>query len=323
MHSHRNIFMLLCLSIAIPASVDLQADEAASPLSARTEQTAKKTKIVFVAGPKSHGYGAHEHNAGCLLLAKAINQNVPQAEAVVYRDGWPQKKDAFHNVAAIIIFADGYGSNPMNGHFMEINALMENGVGLSLLHYATAVDAGWREAMAIDWAGGLFVKHLSVHPFWTAEFKDFPDHPITRGVKPFAIEDEWYYNMRFPTDMKGIYPVLTAVPPENTRTLPDSAYDGNPIVRANKGRPEHLAWAFRRPDGGRSFGLTGGHYHANWADDSFRKLILNSCLWVAGIEVPPNGVKSRRPTLAELEANQDYSKPKEYDNGREIMILAR
>ncbi|MBA7676138.1 hypothetical protein ES703_84379 [subsurface metagenome] len=34
----------------------------------------EKKKVVLVAGPRSHGYGAHEHNAGWLLLAKLLAQ---------------------------------------------------------------------------------------------------------------------------------------------------------------------------------------------------------------------------------------------------------
>ena len=30
-------------------------------------------------------------------------------------------------------------------------------------------------------------------------------------------------------------------------------------------------WTIERPDGGRGFGLTGGHTHANWANDDFRR----------------------------------------------------
>jgi len=37
----------------------------------------------------------------------------------------------------------------------------------------------------------------SVNPHWTAKYEKFPDHPISRGVKPFEINDEWYYHMRF------------------------------------------------------------------------------------------------------------------------------
>ena len=304
-------------------SVASRAEEVDSQLPAESEQTTKKKIIVFIAGPKSHGYGAHEHNAGCILLAKLINQNVPRATAVVYRDGWPQEKNALVDAAAVVVFADGYDNNPMNGHFEEIDTIMKKGVGLSLLHYATAVNAGKREEMALHWMGGLFVKNWSVNPFWNAEFKYLPDHPITRGVKPFSIEDEWYYNMRFTEGMEGIAPVLSVVPPDSTRESPDGLYSGNAFVRANKGRAEHLAWGRQRPNGGRGFGFTGGHWYANWADDNFRKLILNSCLWVARIEVPADGVESPRPTLAELEANQDYPKPKDYDNSREKQILTK
>ena len=33
--------------------------------------------------------------------------------------------------------------------------------------------------------------------------------------------------------------------------------------------------------GGRGFGYTGGHFHANWQDDSARRLVLNAIEWVA------------------------------------------
>ena len=36
-------------------------------------------------------------------------------------------------------------------------------------------------------------------------------------------------------------------------------------MRAGKGNVEVLSWAIERPDGGRGYGFTGGHYHHNWA----------------------------------------------------------
>jgi hypothetical protein len=36
-----------------------------------------------------------------------------------------------------------------------------------------------------------------VNPHWDANFKEFPVHPISEGVKPFATNDEWYFYMRF------------------------------------------------------------------------------------------------------------------------------
>ena len=75
--------------------------------------------------------------------------------------------------------------------------------------------------------------------------------------------------------------------------------------------PQHVAWAFVRGDGkGRGFGFTGAHYHKNWANDNARKVVLNAIIWTAKVEVPENGVESKTPTEAELDANQDYPKSK-------------
>jgi hypothetical protein len=193
---------------------------------------------------------------------------------------------------------------------------MKKGVGLVCLHWAVEVPKGTPAAEAmLAWIGGCFETDWSVNPFWTAEFQSLPDHPVARGIKPFTIEDEWYYHMRFRGNMAGIAPILTAVPPDETRERPDGAHSNNPAVRAGKGKglAEHVAWAYQRPDGGRGFGLTGGHWHWNWANDSFRTVVLNAIVWTAGIEVPPSGVASKTPTLEELEANQDYPPPRTFD----------
>jgi hypothetical protein len=50
-----------------------------------------------------------------------------------------------------------------------------------------------------------------------------------------------------------------------------------------------LAWTFDRPSGGRSFGFTGLHYHDNWGNPDFRRLIVNAVLWTAHMNVPAGG----------------------------------
>ena len=59
-----------------------------------------------------------------------------------------------------------------------------------------------------------------------------------------------------------------------------------------------------RPDGGRGFGFTGGHTHANWGNENQRKLVLNAILWTAHVPVPKNGVESTA-TPEQLSANLD------------------
>ena len=48
-------------------------------------------------------------------------------------------------------------------------------------------------------------------------------------------------------------------------------------------------WAVERPDGGRGFGFTGGHFHDNWANDDVRKVVLNALVWVTKLDVPAGG----------------------------------
>ena len=142
--------------------------------------------------------------------------------------------------------------------------------------------------------GGAFEVDWSVNPTWEANYAVLPVHPITRGVKAFQINDEWYFHMRFPPDMKGVTPILSAVAPASTMSRSDGPHEGNPAVReaVARGEPQIMAWAFERPDGGRGFGFTGAHYHKNWGDDNFRKTVLNALLWIAKADVPSNGVES-------------------------------
>jgi len=281
----------------------------------RTKMTDRK-KLVLIAGRRSHGYDAHEHNAGCLLLARLLNENVPQIYATVYRDGWPKDPTAFDNADAIAMFCDGGGGHVAMRHLDEVDAMARKGMGIACLHYGVEIPKGRPGNSMLGWTGGYFETFWSVNPHWKAEFKQLPKHPITRGVKPFAIDDEWYYHMRFVDGMKGVTAVLTAIPPDSTRQRPDGPHSGNPTVRARKGMPEHVAWAYERPGGGRGFGFTGGHWHYNWAHDDFRKIVLNALVWICGLEVPPNGVQSKTPTIEELEADQDYPKPANYNTDR-------
>jgi len=286
----------------------------------RTKMADKK-KIVLVAGRKSHGYNAHEHNAGCLLLAKWLNENVPGVFAAVYQSGWPKDPTAFDNADAISIFCDGGGGHVAMPHLDEVDAMAKKGMGIACLHYGVEIPKGRPGDSMLNWTGGYFETFWSVNPHWKAEFKKFPIHPVTRGVKPFEIDDEWYYHMRFAEKMKGVTPVLTAIPADSTRKPGNSAHGANPTVFARKGMPEHVGWVYERPGGGRGFGFTGGHWHHNWANRSFRTIVLNGLVWIAGLDVPANGVPSKTPTVAELEANQDYPKSKNWPSEKIQAII--
>jgi len=256
---------------------------------------AQPKKIVFIAGAPSHGPGEHEHRAGCLLLKSCLDK-VSSVTSVLHSNGWPANpSDAFADAATIVVFSDGGGGHPLlqGERLKTIGELMNKGVGLVCIHYAVEPTKEKGESEFLQWMGGAFETHWSVNPTWNADFKQLPTHPITQGVKPFAVHDEWYFHMRFREGMKGVTPILSAVPPESTMNREDGPHSGNPAVReaVKKGEPQHMAWACERSDGGRGFGWTGAHYHKNWGNENFRKLVLNAILWTAKVDVPRDGVQ--------------------------------
>ena len=267
---------------AAPPAVD-PYDQSKVPLEVDAPADFKGKKIVIVAGRQSHGPGDHEFFAGSAILMNLLKQT-KDVWVVMARDGWPKNEKIFDNAACLVFFMDGGGGHPVikPERMALIQKLLDKGVGWVNIHYAVEYpkEPGKR---VLSWMGGYYETGYSINPHWDAAIRELPKHPITRGVKPFVIRDEWYYNMRFVEDMKNVKPILTAIPPDDTRRTP--------AAKMNAGRPEHLAWAFEREDGGRGFGFTGGHFHRNWADDNFRRVVVNAVLWCAKAEVPEEGAK--------------------------------
>jgi type 1 glutamine amidotransferase len=279
-----------------------------------------KKKIVFLPGRQSHGWSGHAYTADCKLLAQILNENVPAVEAVVIEGGWPKDIKALDGAAAIVIGCDGNGLLGPESNWKALDGLAKKGVGIAFLHYALDPGKEYGKYL-LDWLGGYYEQFWSINPSWLAEFKSLPQHPITQGVKPFKIEDEWYYHMRFREDMQGVTPILTAVPPDSTRKGPDGPHSGNAAVRARMGMGEHVAWAYERPDGGRGFGCTGGHTHWVYAKNDFRKLMLNAMCWIAKVEVPADGLFTKTPTVEQMEANLEGDRPQDWTAERTRQII--
>lgn len=283
-------------------------------------------KVAFIAGTPSHGYGAHEHKAGCMLLADALNASGLNIEASVYTNGWPKDDSVLDYADSIVVYCDGGKRHPFNDHLERLDQLQKRGIGMVCVHYGVEVPIGPSGEKFKQWTGGYFETDWSVNPHWTGTFDDFPQHPITAGVEPFTVNDEWYYHMRFIEEMNGVTPVLSELPPASTLVKPDGslarkdgAHSNNQAVREavlERKEPQHVAWARVRPDRGRGFGFTGGHYHWNWANRGFRTLVLNAIAWTAHAEVPEEGVPSADVSFADLLRNQDYPMPDNFNQER-------
>ena len=272
-----------------------------------TSEAADKTKVVFISGKPSHGRLAHEHRAGNMILAKGLNESGLPIEAIVVPHyGYPKDESILNVADTIVIFCTGHGGHVLNSKLNQFDALMKKGIGVVMVHWATEAVKGDPGNKFLEWMGGFCDLNWSVNPHWTPNFKA-QKHPIWNGVKPFSVNDEWYYHMRFVKDLKGVTPILTDVPLPKTLKRPDGARSGNPTVRkaVANGESQHVAWAYERPGGGRGFGFTGGHVHMNWQHDDNRKLMLNAILWTANVEIPKDGVLSKTPTKEEMHSNLD------------------
>ena len=274
------------------------------------EKTIKK-KIVLIPGADSHGVGEHEHLGGCQLLARLLNEHVPGVEAIVTEQKWPKDTTVLDDAAAILMYSDGGAGHMVLPHMEHMDRLMKKGVGLMNMHYAVEIPKENGGDKFMEWVGGYFETYWSVNPFWTAKVESLPDHPVTNGVKPFEVHDEWYYHMRFRENDNNVVPILNVLPPPSTLERPEGPHSNNPHVREavlTKKEPQTLAWAYTRANGGRGFGFTGAHVHKNWSNDNFRKLVLNALVWIAGAEVPENGIETPTPTQEELTALQKTKK---------------
>ncbi len=276
-------------------------------------------KVALIAGKGSHGFGAHEHKAGCLLLAEALNQSGLNIEASVYTNGWPEDDSVLDDVDSIVVYSDGGKRHPFNKHLDRLTKLQKRGVGMACIHYGVEVPIGPSGEKFKEWTGGYFESNWSVNPHWTGNFDKLPKHPITSGVSPFQVNDEWYYHMRFVEEMQGVTPILSDLPPASTLRRKDGSHSNNQHVREavlERKEPQHVAWARVRPDRGRGFGFTGGHYHWNWANRNFRTLVLNAIAWTAHAPIPEGGVTSDDVKFDDLLKNQDYPMPDNFNQER-------
>ena len=258
---------------------------AAAPAAATERADAK---IVLIAGRPSHGPGEHEFNAGTTILTDCLNK-MKGVQAVMVRGGWPDDVSVFEGAKTVVFYMDGGDHHPMfegPDRYAAMKKLMDAGVGLVCLHYAVEFPKGRVGDQVLDWLGGYYETGYSTNPHNDAAMALDPRHAICRGVRPFQIMDEWYYKIRFRPDDKRVTPILTTMLPKDKPVL------------------ETCAWATERADGGRAFGFTGGHVHRNWANEDFRRLVLNAILWSAKLSVPKGGSVSQ-VTEAQLAANLD------------------
>ena len=275
----------LLLAALLHATTALAAEPASRlPTGIKLEEPPadpKAAKVVLIAGSNYFKAGEHDYIAGCAVLADLLKQT--PGVAPVFALDWPTKPETFAGAKAVVFLFDGGDKHGIlkGDRVAEVQKLAEAGVGLVQLHQSVDYPKDHADR-GREWAGGAWEKASGQRAHWVHEFKNFPDHPIFNGVGPYKIDDGWLYQNRFVEGKKGVTPLLRTVNPTGSAKESDDA--------------AIVAWAFERGVGqsstvklARSFTFTGGHLHASFAEEGYRRFLVNGILWSAGIRVPATG----------------------------------
>src|SRR5215204_1820981 len=110
-----------------------------------------KRKVLFLAGKPSHGYGAHDHLAGCMLLSKSLDESGLPIESRVYHYDWPTDEKLFEGIDCVVMYGDGGPGHMVNAHLDKMDGLAKKGIGIVCLHYAVEVPKGVVGDKFLDW----------------------------------------------------------------------------------------------------------------------------------------------------------------------------
>lgn len=232
-------------------------------------EQAKKLLIVGQ-GPDGHPATTHEFTAGANVLAELLKGQSDIAATVVNGDEpWSEGPKLLDAADGVVLFVT------QGSAFMQTNAtrwaafkrLAARGGAITAIHWSVGAKEaeyipGQLELLGAT-RGGPQRKYVES----LGEYKRVdPKHPILTGVSDFTAFDEHYYRL-------------------------DRRPDIQPLLTVNlENKDEMVAWAFERPDHGRSFGFVGLHFHANWQMSVYRRFVVQGVRWSLKLPIPAEGV---------------------------------
>ncbi|WP_425617761.1 ThuA domain-containing protein [Anatilimnocola sp. NA78] len=230
----------------------------------------KKQRLLLLSQkPDGHPPTTHEYEAGQKVLAQLL-RDVPQLEITQVRaDGdWSEGPAVLDKADHCVLFvsegAKWISSDPARRD--AFRRLAERKGGLAVFHWGM----GTKKAEDVD----TFVRLFGAchggpdrkYKFAEITCKVATEHPATAGLtKPFTVNEEFYYALKRDPENKDLIPLITA-------RIDD--------------KDEMVSWAWPRPDGGRSFGFSGLHYHKNWQRPEYQTILSQAVLWTTGIPQP-------------------------------------
>jgi Trehalose utilisation len=235
---------------------------------------APKKLLLVGCGPDGHPPQTHEYMDWLKVLEKCL-KGTPGLEVTLVKsiEPWREGPELMARADGVVLFISE-GARWLQQDPKRLEALRQVAArkgGLAVIHWGM----GTKDAKYID----NFVKLFGAcHGGPDRKYKVLEtevklaalDHPAARGLPgKFRIKEEFYYRLKRVKPATGLTPLVTA---------------------AIDGKDEMVGWVWARPDGGRSFGFSGLHFHANWGREEYRRLVAQSVLWTLGLPIPEKGL---------------------------------
>ena len=227
-----------------------------------------ETKTILLIGHKpDHPPKTHVYLPTCELLAKCLRQT--EGVETVVSNEWPKDEKVAERADVLVLYTNSGAERTMQGSGAKtFEAMMKRGVGLVAIHWSTGINKHNFPRFGDKWVGylgGAWINFSGITMGKSPLMRVNPKHPICRGWKQYLLDDEFYFN---PIVGKGSSVLLKV---------------------KHEGKDLPVAWTAERPNGGRSFGITIGHFHRNFGNEPFRRVMVNGILWSAKLKVPEKG----------------------------------
>ena len=224
--------------------------------------------------PDGHPPGTHEYRAAASLFSKMLAPMDRLQTIAVSADGdWPEGPELLDGADAAVVFVSE-GAKWLQADAKRLAAfqsLAKRGGGLICLHWGMGTrDAKFIPAW-VELFGGCHGgpdRRYKVVDVKTQLVT--PSHPILRGVSPVEVHEEFYFKLKWAQPAEQITPLIQVQIEKENHTV---------------------GWAWERPDGGRSFGFSGLHFHENWKLEPYQRMLAQSVRWVLKRAIPKSEVR--------------------------------
>ena len=236
---------------------------------------APKQLLLLGQKPDGHPPGTHEYMPGARVLAALLKDRKDVEVTITQADNsWTVGPALIAKADGIVMFLNEGGrfiqDDPKRAKAFA--AFAKRGGGMVVYHWGMGAKKVEHVGPFLKLFGGCHGgpdRKYTVVKEATFQVAS-PKHPVMAGIKPFELPfEEFYYKLKVPKLPKHWTP-LVRVPIE--------------------GSEETVGWAWERPDGGRSFGYSGLHFHVNWRHKQYQQLIAQAALWTLKLPVPKGGL---------------------------------